>query len=204
VAAVLLVVTSAAALSTAAFLATETGRQALLDRQVARQEWFGLEVADEDYAEFERQLSRSAWLTVAAIVVGYPSAVFAIAAGLYLTANRRAVRPASYQQILAVVAHAGVLYGVHQLVATAWGFRRESFGGALSLGALVPGLDEGGFLGRLLGGIDVFYLWAAVVLAIGLSVLYERPARRFLTPFVGGYAAVAAALALIGILLGGA
>ncbi len=45
---------------------------------------------------------------------------------------------------------------------------------ALSLDLLVPGLDEEGFIYRFLHGLNLFSIWAAVVLGIGVSRLYRK------------------------------
>jgi len=45
---------------------------------------------------------------------------------------------------------------------------------ALSLDLLLPGLDEEGFLYGFLHGLNLFSIWAAVVLGIGVSRLYPK------------------------------
>jgi hypothetical protein len=45
---------------------------------------------------------------------------------------------------------------------------------ALSLDLLLPGLDEEGFVYRFLHGLNLFSIWAAVVLGIGVSRLYPK------------------------------
>ena len=45
---------------------------------------------------------------------------------------------------------------------------------ALSLDLLVPGLDEEGYVYRFLHGLNLFSIWAGVVLGIGVSRLYPK------------------------------
>ena len=57
--------------------------------------------------------------------------------------------------------------------------------------------------GPVLGVIDLFVIWWIVVLAIGMSVLYRRSARRLAVMFLGAYIALAAILAVAMALAGG-
>jgi hypothetical protein len=45
---------------------------------------------------------------------------------------------------------------------------------SLSLHLLLPGLDDESYLYRLLKGVNLFSLWASVVLGIGVSRLYPK------------------------------
>jgi hypothetical protein len=45
---------------------------------------------------------------------------------------------------------------------------------SLSLDLLLPGLDEDGFVYGFLHGLNLFSIWAAVVLGIGVSRLYPK------------------------------
>jgi hypothetical protein len=56
---------------------------------------------------------------------------------------------------------------------------------------------------RVLGALDVFVIWWAIVLAIGVSVLYHRRARTVAVTFVGVYAALALLLAIAMAVTGG-
>ena len=47
----------------------------------------------------------------------------------------------------------------------------------MTLGAGFPMLDASSPLARALGFVDLFVVWWAVVLAIGVGVVYERRAR---------------------------
>jgi hypothetical protein len=45
---------------------------------------------------------------------------------------------------------------------------------ATNLGVFLPFLDDASFLARLLGSIDLIYIWWIVSLSIGLGVLYRK------------------------------
>ena len=83
----------------------------------------------------------------------------------------------SYSQVLAVVVHAGVVLAVGRLVAAPLVYARETTASATTVGAWFPSLDEASPAARFLGAIDLFTLWWAVVLGIGVAVLSGRRAR---------------------------
>lgn len=70
----------------------------------------------------------------------------------------------------------------------------------LALHLLVPGLESGAYLHRLLRGLNVFSLWTAAVLGVGVSRIYGgRSAGASAAVVVGAYVAIkAAAAALFG------
>jgi hypothetical protein len=64
-------------------------------------------------------------------------------------------------------------------------------------------LDEASLVARFLGALDLFVIWWAIVLAIGVAVLYRRRARTVAVMFVGVYAALALLLAIAMAVTGG-
>jgi hypothetical protein len=101
------------------------------------------------------------------------------------------------------VTHAGIILAVRQLIAAPVAYIRESTSIATSVGSLFSVLDEASPAARFLGALDLFVIWWAVVLAIGVSVLYQRPARSVAALFVGVYAALALLLAIAMTVAGG-
>jgi len=75
-------------------------------------------------------------------------------------------------------------------------YAREALASPTALGVWFPGLDEGSGIARLLGMLDLFVVWWAVVLAMGVGALYDRPARGLAIRFIGIYAGAATLLAL--------
>jgi hypothetical protein len=69
--------------------------------------------------------------------------------------------------------------------------------------SFVTVLDEASPPARFFGIIDLFVVWWAVAVALGVAVLYRRPARRLVVAFVGAYVALAGLLALVMALTGG-
>lgn len=67
----------------------------------------------------------------------------------------------------------------------------------LALHLLVPGLDPDGYLHALLRGLNVFGLWTAVVLGVGVAAVYRRQSAAGPAAFLtSSYVAVKAVVAL--------
>ncbi|MGE3842584.1 MAG: YIP1 family protein [Vicinamibacterales bacterium] len=175
----------------AVFLSTSVGRQALVDQRVDLLETFGRTVGDSEYEAMLRGVGTLALQQVALTAGALPLVGLGIAALAYVTLGSAS----TFGQILAVVAHSGVILILRAVVVTPMNFFRESLSSPLNLGVLFPALDEVGFLAFFLGTIDLFVVWWAVVLAIGLSVLYTRPWGWFATRVFAAYGLVASVLA---------
>ena len=128
---------------------------------------------------------------------------FGFVAFLYVILNRTTRRRASYAQVLAVVCYAGVILALRQVIATPVDYLRESIASPTTLVQFFTMLDEASPVARFLGVIDLFVVWWIVVLAIGISVLYERPTRRLALVFASAYVALAFLAALAMAMSGG-
>jgi hypothetical protein len=104
---------------------------------------------------------------------------------------------------LAVVCYAGVILALRQVIATPVDYLRESIASPTTLVQFFTMLDEASPVARFLGVIDLFVVWWIVVLAIGISVLYERPTRRLALVFASAYVALAFLAALAMAMSGG-
>ncbi|MBI2828163.1 MAG: hypothetical protein HYX77_02675 [Acidobacteria bacterium] len=109
----------------------------------------------------------------------------------------------TYRHVLAVVAHAGVILALRQVIAVPLAYARETLASPMTMGMFFGMLDEASLPARFLGIIDLFVLWWIMVLAVGMSVLYQRPARRLAAVFVGAYLALAVVLAVAMAVTGG-
>jgi hypothetical protein len=191
---VLVVTTVITFTCSAGFLRTQVGQQALVDQWERTALAFGQTVDDAQYSRMEETAGSGRFdLMYAAVttLAGGPAFVIAIAALLYLVLNRTSGHRASYVQVLAVVCYAAVILALRQVIATPIDYLRESIASPTTLVQFFTMLDEGSPLARFLGVIDLFVIWWIVVLAIGMSVLYERPARRLGLVFASTYVAVA-------------
>ena len=191
-----------------AFLRTEVGQQALVDQWERTATAFGQPVDDEGYAQMELT-ARSGGFDVAyaaatALASG-PVLVFAVSGLLFVLLKRRG-RPGSrplFVQVLAVVSYATVILALRQIVATPIDYVRESIASPTTLVQFFSMLDEASPLARFLGIMDVFVIWWIVVLAIGVSVLYQRSTRSLALVFTGAYVVLALLAALAMAVSGG-
>ena len=229
---VLIATTVLTFMCSAGFLRTNVGQQALVDQWERTALAFGQTVDDAQYARMEDRAANGGlglmYAAVTALANG-PALVFALAALLYfllnrtaghrasrgsdpasldtardaLGASRRAGPQASYVQVLAVVTYAGVILTLRQVVTTPIEYVRESIASPTTLVQFFTMLDEASPVARFLGVIDLFVVWWIVVLAIGIAVLYRRPARRLALAFTGAYVALALLAALAMAVSGG-
>jgi Yip1-like protein len=209
------------------FLLTRVGELAALDQQVRQLESFGALINDDVYAELRRLVPYRPLISAAMILVGWPVLWLAAAGVLQALGNRfveslprhpvhrsaereggsgepqEARRRGKYAQVLTIIVHASAIFAVRALIAAPINYARESLGGATSLSMLMPSFGESTFSARLLGAVDIFVLWWVVLVAMGMSILYETPTLAIARWLVGAYAAGAVVLALTQALRGG-
>jgi hypothetical protein len=68
---------------------------------------------------------------------------------------------------------------------------------ATNLAVVLPMVSDQSFLGRLLGMIDLFWIWWLIVLSIGLAVLYVRRTQSIAYILFGIYALGAVLIATV-------
>lgn len=193
------------AASGAAFMGTSVGQQALVDQWERTALAFGREVPDERYAELVAWSEHGPMYAVVNALARGPvlsCAVAGIILGVF--GRRRDARGVRYAHVLAVVAHAGVILALGQLVAVPFNYSRETLANPATLGQLLPIFDEVSPAARFLGAIDLFVVWWVIVLALGISLLYRRSARATASAFIGIYLGFAALLAISMAVAGGA
>jgi hypothetical protein len=150
------------ALFTGVFFSTEQARKA--GREMPEAQWAGMQKMAPYmglvYAGSTLLLAPVIWL----IVSGLLFVVFNVAMG----------GTATFKQLFAVFVHSTAITVVQQLFVTPLNYVRETISSATNLGVFVPMLDEGSFLAKFLGTIDLILIWWIVVLSIGLAVLFKR------------------------------
>ena len=201
--AVLLASCLVGAVSSAVVLETTVGRFALLDRWERTAVAFGQSIDDSRYAAMGRASEYGSLYAAASAVVTGPVLSIVLSGLLFLSFRTPASATVTYTQVLAVVAHASVILALRQVVAAPLVYARETLASPLTLRPLFSGLDDASLLARFANGIDLFVVWWIVVLALGMSVLYRRPARGLTVRFLGVYMAIGAMLATAMALLGG-
>jgi hypothetical protein len=190
-------------LCSAALLGTEVGRLALLDQWERTAIAFGQQVDDARYLALEDASRNGTFYAAVSALLAGPLLVVGLSALLIGVFNGLLGGSARFRQVLAVVAHAGVILALRQVIATPLNYARETLASPTTMTSFVTVLDEASPPARFFGIIDLFVVWWAVAVALGVAVLYRRPARRLVVAFVGAYVALAGLLALVMALTGG-
>jgi hypothetical protein len=186
----------------AALLQTEVGRLALVDQWERTAIAFGGGIDDAQYAELEELSAQS--LPYAALTALLSGPVLTVGLAIVLLLLLRAWRQAvTFGQTLAIVAHAGVILALRQVITTPLNYVTETLASPTTLVRLAGPLDESSPLARFLGVVDLFVIWWIVVLAVGVAIVAGRRTRPLAVAFTGAYVALAVLLALVMALSGG-
>ena len=186
----------------AMFFATDVGQQALVDQWERTAIAFGQPVDDAQYEELKAWSERgTAYAALTALATG-PVAAVALATLLFTIFTGVRGGAASYGQVLGVTAYAGVILVLRHVISGPLNYVRETMASPTALVLFFTMVDEASPVARFFGIIDVFVLWWLVVLAIGSSVIYGQPMRRFAAQLLGAYAGIALLLAGAMALLG--
>jgi len=191
------------ALFAAILLETDVGQLALLDQWERTASAFGRPLTDAEYGALADASHNGAAYAVVSAFTSGPLLVLALSAVLFVAFRRAAPGTVAFRQVLAVVAHAGVILALRQVVAAPMAYASETLASPITLGIFFRMLDEASPLAHFFGIIDLFVVWWVFVLAIGMSVLYQRPARRLAGVFVGAYVTIALVLTAVMAATGG-
>ena len=210
----LVTLTLVTAAAGAAVSATEVGQLALVDQWERTALAFGQAVDESRYSDLLAWSRLGPAVAAGNALLAGPGLALVVSLLVFVWLRRRGAAAAngaaqgntapgsrvSYSQVLAVVVHAGVVLAVGRLVAAPLVYARETTASATTVGAWFPSLDEASPVARFLGAIDLFTLWWAVVLGIGVAVLSGRRARTCAAWIVSVYVGIAliAAAAMAG------
>jgi hypothetical protein len=194
---VLLVLLLVSCAGTSILFSTSVGQKALLEQQVKSMESFGVKVTDTVYQRMQERMERMPYYAAAWQLVALPIVSLIIAGIVFGVFNAVLGGDAAFKQVFAVVTHSGVIIALQQFFVLPLDYIRETLSSPTSLGVFVPMLDDGSFLARFLGAIDLFVIWWVVSLAIGLAVLYRRRTGPIATTLIVTYAAIAFVIAAI-------
>jgi hypothetical protein len=200
--AVLLATFAVTALLSAALLETSVGQLALLDQWERTAVAFGQDLSEAQYAAMRAASENGALYGIATAFARGPLLSLVIA-GLLYAGFRLAGAGGTFTQVLSVVAHAGVILMLRDVIATPIIYARETLANPATFGLFFTVLDEASPIARFLGVLDLFVVWWIVVLAIGMSVLYGRPARRLAVIFAGVYVLLAVVVTVVMMVTGG-
>jgi hypothetical protein len=184
------------AVTEGAFFSTPVMQEVLMDQQVKTLESFGVNITDQMYDRLEQGIGRAAYTTPISLAIGVPivAAIFAaIILGIWGMLMGGA---GTFKQVYAILAHSGMILALAVLFAMPLSYATHRLAGA-NLGVFAPMLEETSFLGRLLGGIDLFYLWWCVNIAIGVGVLFKRKTGGVALTLIGTYVLIVLVLAIV-------
>ncbi len=184
------------------FLSTDVGKAAYVDQSVSTIESYGQTVNDQMYEGIRRQAEFANVIQAVSIVVFGPVVVAVLAAVLFGVFTVMGGE-STYRHVFAVVVHAGVVTMLQPLLTLPLNYQRQSMSSTTSLAVFLPMLDEGTFLASLLGVMDLFYIWYAVVLAIGLAAVYRRRTGPIAVGLLAALVVIGVAVATLKVALGG-
>lgn len=197
-----LIVLSIWALCGGWLLSTDVGQQALVDERVRSVETFGGQVSDAEYSALQASPPWWVYFTSGSRMLLMPLTTLLVAALLVVSA-RAAGTKATLSQALAITVHASVALLIGQVIATPLHYVRESLTSPLNLAAVLPLMDEGTLPARFFGTIDVFAVWWAGLLAVGLAALTGQRARHYAWRIAALFLVFAAVTATAIVAMGG-
>lgn len=149
-------------------------------------------------ADVEQALSFARPLSYVSAVLGPPIAIAAIGGFLYFVYTLVLGGEGRFGQLFSVSAHAWLIPTVGGLALLPLMVATGDPEVRLALHLLVPGLDPDGYLHALLYGLNVFGLWTAGVLGVGVAAVYRRTSATAPAAFlIAAYVAVKAGVALL-------
>lgn len=148
-------------------------------------------------ADVEQALSFARPLSYISAVLGPPVTIAALGGFLYFVYTLVLGGEGRFGQLFSVSAHAMLIPTVGGLALLPLMVATGDPEVRLALHLLVPGLDPEGYLHALLRGLNVFGLWTAAVLGVGVAAVYRRQSAAAPAVFlISAYVAVKAAVAL--------
>lgn len=176
------------------FFSTQIGRDAWLNSMIERG---GPQMTDQQISAMEKMLPFVGYFAIGQALIGVPIFMVLIAGLLYAIFNAAMGGTATFKQVFAVVVHSWVIPAVSQLFTLPLAYAKGELKSSTSLGVLLPMIDDSTFLGKFIGAIDFFMIWALIVLAIGLAVLYRRKTQSIATILFVIYGVIALAIAAL-------
>ena len=201
---VMLVVMAATIIPVMWLLQTDVGRAAGIDMQLQTLESFGQSVSDDQYRQMQQMAPYAGYVTAASQLVAIPLVTLALSGVTFAIFNGGLGASAAFRQVFAVVAFSGVVSALRTLFSTPLNYARASLSSPTNLAAALPFFEDNTFGARLLGSIDLFFIWWIVSLAIGLGVLYNRRTAPIATTMLVVYGAIALTMATVRSMLAGA
>ena len=200
----LLMVALISGVCVAAFASTQVGQDALFEQQRTQMESFGVHLNDAQLQQMEARLKFAPYFGAVGQFVFLPIIALIVGGIAFAVFNAVLGGDATFKQVYAVVVHSGALIAVQQLFTLPLDYVRETLSSPTNLAVFLPFLDENSFAARLLGSIDLFLIWWAINLSIGLGVLYRKRTGPIATTLLVIYVAIGLVIAAVKTALAGA
>jgi hypothetical protein len=185
------------ATATTALMSTEIGRNAIVDRQQSQAEEYGRPLTQTQLDTIERISSYYVYFAPVLQFVFLTFGSLFVAGVAFAVFNALLGGDARFGQVYAVVVHSGVVLALLSLFSTPLAYARESVASATNLAVFVPFLDERSFAARLLGSIDLTFIWWMISLSIGLGILYRKRTSPIATTMLVVYVVIGLIIAAI-------
>jgi hypothetical protein len=193
----LLITTLLTAVVVGGFFATPVGQQAYLDQASKPNPLTGTVPNEQQMKGIEMIGRYMPYIYGGGVLVGSPLVTLVMAGLAFLVFGTFMGGQATFKQVFAVVVHSGVIGVVGQMIVIPVSYFRETLESQMNLAVLLPMLDPGGFLAKLLGSVELFRVWSVIVLSIGLGVVYKRKTQSVAIPLFVLYAIFAIIMAAI-------
>jgi hypothetical protein len=184
------------AAASVALLSTEVGRNAVIDQMTSR-ESFGRPMTQAQIDRVETFAPYFVYITPAFQLLGLAVIGLVVAGISFAVFNAMLGGDATFKQVFAVVCHSGAVLAALSFFTTPLAYVRESLSSATNLAVFLPFLDDSSFLARMLGSIDLIFIWWILSLAIGLGVLYRKRTAPIAITMLAVYAAIGVIIAAI-------
>jgi hypothetical protein len=194
---VLVLVVAVSGGAVTAFLSTEVGRRAAIDRQITQLESIGRPPSQAQLDRLEVMAPYFAYFALASQAIGLMLGTVVVSGVLFGVFSALLGGDATFKQFFAVVAHSGCILALQQLFVLPLDYVNKSLTSPTNLAVFLPMLDENSFFARTLGAIDLFLVWWMVNLAIGVAVLSRRPTASVATGLLAVYAVIALVIAAV-------
>ena len=186
------------------FLSTDVGKNAMIDQQIETMRSFGVQMNDQAISRMEAGADRGKYFGPIFQAITLPLMALLVAGLAFAVFNAVMGGDGTFKQVYAVVVHSGLILTVSQLFGLPLAYARERMTSATNLAVFAPFLDESSFASRVLGSVDLFLIWWAISLAIGLGVLYRRRTGPIATTLIVIYVAIGVVIAAIKTAVSGA
>jgi hypothetical protein len=178
-------------------ISTEVGRNAVVDQQISQSEAYGRQLNQQQIDAIERMSHYYVYFTPVLQIVSLSVGALVISGMAFAVFNALLGGDAAFKQAFAVVVHSGVVLAALSLFTTPLAYARQTLTSATNLAVFFPFLDDASFAARLLGAIDLVFIWWIISVSIGLGVLYRRRTGPIATTLLAIYVVIGLAIAAI-------